>query len=404
MKGLATEESNPQIARDLRPFFVGWFLYVVVALLLGCAGLRTMSQSFDFRNFYTAGYLMRSSPSQLYDLQRQQQLQSALISPNPLALPFVHPSYEALLYAPFSLLSYGDAYLCYLLFNLLILAALFLYGYPLFAAYIPLWQPRPGLMLYPYLPLLVAFWHGQNALLFLWICCAVWLQIPKGHEFRAGSLLALGLFKFHVAIPIAILCAVRRSWRFSAGFLGTSAAVIVLCIWLTGGAGFVLFVHHLVTTSLVHDQSQAAQSAILVFPRGMVNLVGLLSPITQHLSAGLAFVTVAGVSIAVMGLGLYLVRIAEDESVAFAIAVLCGMLVSYHLYVSDAALILLPLALLAGRLSRTLLLTTYVLPLVVMLGMGRGWNFLLVAPVVWMLASAAGAARSREAVPEAAVG
>lgn len=381
----AATESKQQTVRDTRPFFIAWVLYCVVVLALGNFALRNISQSFDFRSFYAAGYLMRTGRSDLYDLSRQQEVQRTLISPSSGTLPFAHPSYEALLYAPFSLLSYGRAYLCYLLFNLLVLAVLFLYAYRLFSSYILLWQPRPGLMFYPFLPLFLAIWQGQNALIFLAICCAVWIQIEKGADFRAGSLLALALFKFHVAVPLAILCAVRRTWRFSAGFLFASAVVVAVCLSLTGRVGFILFLRHVVATSLLHDQSQAAQLAISVFPGNMVNLVGLLSPITQHLQAGLAFAAIAGVSLALTAVCLYQVRVAEDERVAFAIAVLCSMLVSYHLFISDASLILLPLALLARRLSRLLLLAIYAIPPLVVLGMGRGWNFLLAIPTIWML-------------------
>ena len=41
-----------------------------------------------------------------------------------------------------------------------------------------------------------------------------------------------------------------------------------------------------------------------------------------------------------------------ELSAAFSIAILCGLLVSYHLYMYDVTLVLLPVALLTGRYHR----------------------------------------------------
>jgi hypothetical protein len=68
---------------------------------------------FDFRQLYTAGYMVRSGhASELYVYDAQKAFQDTLISREQIALPFNHLAYEALLYAPFSLLFMAEGVLC----------------------------------------------------------------------------------------------------------------------------------------------------------------------------------------------------------------------------------------------------------------------------------------------------
>src|SRR5437868_4146483 len=395
---MATQATRPEAVPakpDVRPFFVGWSVYVLIVALFGVLLLRAASPSFDFRTFYAAGYLVRTQPSQLYDLGQQQQVQSALVSPGEIALPFLHPSYEALLFAPFSLLRYQAAYFSFIAVNLLLLAGIFVAAYPLFAQVIPVWQPRPGLMLFPYLPLLLTIWHGQDSLVFLLLCCLVWRQLESGHDTAAGCLLAAGLFKFQLAIPMAILLAARRGWRFCAAFVATGAVVVALCIEITGGTGAAMMLRLLTAGSLAGDNGTAAQQAMVIKPLAMPNLFGLLFPVTQHLPSRLAFVVVATVSLTVLAWCAYLVRAARQERVAFAISILCGGLVSYHMYLYDLTLLLLAVALLGAQAGRRALLLFYGVPLIVLLFTGPRWIFLLAIPALALLWRASRQANAR---------
>ena len=61
----------------------------------------------DFRQLYTAGYLVRSGRGhQLYDYDTQFRFQNELVSKAEIALPFIRPAYQALLFVPFSFLTY----------------------------------------------------------------------------------------------------------------------------------------------------------------------------------------------------------------------------------------------------------------------------------------------------------
>src|ERR1700760_3672148 len=82
-----------------------WLALASAVYLIAIIGRTGTAVSADFRSFYAAGQILRSRPAQLYNLNAQLAAQRASVSPSPHPLPFYHPSFEALLYAPFSLLT-----------------------------------------------------------------------------------------------------------------------------------------------------------------------------------------------------------------------------------------------------------------------------------------------------------
>jgi hypothetical protein len=73
-----------------------------------------------------------------------------------------------------------------------------------------------------------------------------------------------------------------------------------------------------------------------------------------------------------------------QQNIAFSIAMLCGLLVSFHLNIHDVTPALLPAALLVGRTQKYLLLPLFGLP-VLLLHLGSSWFFLLALPLGAML-------------------
>jgi hypothetical protein len=339
---------------------------------------------FDFRAFYAAGYLMRTHPSRLYDLTQQEQVQQALISPG-YFLPFYHPSYETLLLAPFSLLHYRSAYLAFIAFNMLGLLAVLFIARPLLSPSIPWLRTRPWLIFFLYLPLLLAMLLGQDSILLLLLCCMSWRQLESRRDMSAGCLLALTLFKFQIAIPLAILITVRRGWRFAAGFIMASTAVALLCIALVGSAGTADYIRALSGATSAINKSAVVEQRMGVYPFAMPNLAGLLfASGARFLRSPAAFNALTlTCSIGVFAWCARAIRRARLKT-AFSIAILCVLLVSYHLFIYDLTLALLPVALLADRIHRYILLALFALPLV-LLPFGTNSFFLLAVPVLAML-------------------
>ena len=65
----------------------------------------------DFRQLYAAGHIVRSGMTrQLYDYDVQKEFQDRFVSPEAIALPFIRPAYQAVLFVPFTFLSYRTSY------------------------------------------------------------------------------------------------------------------------------------------------------------------------------------------------------------------------------------------------------------------------------------------------------
>ena len=391
---------QPASNRQITPFLIAWCISLVLMESLGAGFVRLGSHaSFDFRSFYAAGYLIRTRPAQLYDLHEEALVQNRIVSPEQGVLPFYHLAYEALIYAPFSLLSYRLAYLAFIAFNMLLLLTAFFAARPIFSAIIPWWQPRPGLMVFLFIPMMIAVALGQDSILSMLFYCLAWRQMESGKDASAGCLLALALFKFHIALPIAALMAIRRGWRLSAGFLLTSVAVGLSCVGIVGWAGTVALIRQFTLATSAAGNSALAFHRAAVCPSAMPTLEGFLYACgTRFLPSHLAFTIVAACS---FGLFVWCARVVRrgEQNIAFSIAMLCGLLVSYHLYDYDLTLALIPAALLVGRAQKYLLLPLFGLP-VLLLHIGDHWYFLLALPLVAMLAYASVAACEMTASPE----
>lgn len=373
------------LPRSVKPFFVAWFIFFLIVGFIGF-GIARRGASVDFQSFYAAGYQLRTHPSQMYDLARQQEAQHA-VTPGSGFIAFYHPSYETLLFALFSFLDYRSAYLCFIALNMLLLIAAFFAVQPAFVELDPAWQSRSAVILFLFIPLLAVFAQGQDSLLSLLLYCLAWRQLRSGRDRSAGCLLALALFKFQFAIPIAILVAIRRGWRFSAGFLISCSGLFLLSVCIVGRTGAVDYVHLLTGAVSTVDKSVLAQKLALD-PRTMQNIAGLIYACGgRFLPSSLAFNALSG--ICALGIFAWCARAVRrvEHKAAFAIAMLCGLLVSYHFCFYDLALLLLPLALLAGRIHKSILITLFILPAIVM-GLGWNWGFLMAVPMLAMLAYA----------------
>ena len=173
----------------------------------------------DFRQLYTAGYLVRSGRGhQLYDYDTQFRFQNELVSKAEIALPFIRPAYQALLFAPFSFLTYRSAYFAFLAVNLALLWASFRLLRPKMNRIARVYPWLPAAMFLGFLPIAAALIQGQDSILLVTLLAVALVALDHKRELTAGILLGLGLFKFQIVIPIALLFLAWRRWRFFSGF------------------------------------------------------------------------------------------------------------------------------------------------------------------------------------------
>ena len=343
-------------------------------------------QTADFRCFYAAGVLARSDPAHLYDLSLQMQVQAEAVGPENGWLMFIQPPYEALRLAPFSLLPYRSAYLLMVAFNILLTIPCVLLAPIPFSNPIDPWQPAPGLLFFVFPPFLWAVAQGQSSILLLLLCCAAWNQLERNRNFNAGILLALGLFKLQIVIPLTFLLICWRGLSVLAGFALGSGLVTAISFCLVGLPGLRAFLGVLVTTSAVNG---AASGQI---PSKMPNLRGLVHSLADpYLPSFVATILTALLSAVLL---VWMARCLrnKDSDIAFALATIAALLLSYHLHVHDLTLLLLPIGLLAARPTKPftiLVFACFVLPPLLLLSGSDHTLFVLAIPSFALLFLAA---------------
>lgn len=367
---------------QIKPFVIAWCICLITMELLG-ARILSKASKIDFQFLYVAGYQVRTHPSEIYNLPQQDLLQRTLAN-KPGSMAFYHPAYEALLFAPLSLLKFRAAYFSFIAVNMLFLLAAFLVARNTFSSIIPLCQPRPGLIFFTFVPVYFAILLGQDAILSLMLYCMAWNQLESGKDINAGLFLALAMFKYQIVIPVALLIAIRRGWRFASGFLLGSTGVGLVSFCLIGLAGLKNYLRVMLGVTYF-DHPVARNIALVPEPSSMPNLAGLIFEFSSHLlHSAVAFNTlVIACSLTLLAWCARSIR-RGDAKVAFSIAVLGGLLLSYHLLIYELTILLLPIALLAGRIHRYIMVPLFVLPFVT-ISIGPQWIFLVGAPIMAML-------------------
>ena len=304
-------------------------------------GMRFALAGFaDFRAFYGAGTIVRTGQAaDLYDYELQHRVQNDVIGRRTAALPFTYPIYAALPFVPLSLLSYKAAFLAMLLLNLALLAAAVWMMLPHLEPLRTFLPSLPWLLFACFYPVGIALLQGQTSLALLLIFCLCFLAMEHGRIFLAGGLLALGLVKFQLVLPIVLLFALWRRWRFVGGFAAGAAGVALLCLALAGIPGWRNYGHALAAAAAA-GASGAAQYGSLFFSAKMPNLHGLTFALAGQARWGTMLLVLASAAVLLS---------AAAQPPSFPRAVVTALLVSYHLHLHDLSLLLLPLVLILNE-------------------------------------------------------
>jgi hypothetical protein len=255
-------------------------------------------------------------------------------------LPYSRLPYFALLMKPLTWLGYRTAYVVW---EIMMVAALAAFGI--------LWPhtSRPGkwILCCWSLPAWVSVLNGQDvALLLLWMALAVRL-LHREKAAAAGAVLALCAAKYHLMVLVPLVILAQRRWRMAAGAVATGAAMAVVSFLVAGA------------TWPWRYWAALADPLIQQGVSHMPNLNGLL----RVLPFGLALEGVAALLVAA-AVFLAARRTRELEG-PLALALVGGLLVSFHTWLADCALLLPALMMTAGagtaggraRISATALAT-----------------------------------------------
>jgi len=377
-----------------RKFHVVLYLLAMTLCNLVMAGdvvsrLRNGYQ--DFTIYYTGALLLRNGEaSKLYSLATQYQTQLAFTNV-PIrqgAVPYNHPPFEALLFVPFTLLGYWPAYLLWTAVSLVMIGMsvwLMRKQFPQLAAVSPFIL---GLGASAFFPLVLGIIHGQDEVLLEFLVVLAFICLDRGNDAAAGAFLAAGLFRPHLALPLAVLLAVRR-WRILLGFAPVALVLGGISVVLTGWRGQIDYVRFvfLVERSRIGNYGPQANPNI----RGLITgWHGLSVP-----SPFMGFVVLA-TSAFVFLVALFRIRNGRDSIVfAACLATVTTILVSFHSLCYDFTLLLPLLFFLLATMvggpgreidARTvlLLILLFLTPLYVYLLMVSDKYFLVGLILLWL--------------------
>jgi alpha-1,2-mannosyltransferase len=306
----------------------------------------------DFASFYTAGKIVQQrASSKLYDRSMQWQVQqdfapSVKIRKGP--LPYIRPPFEALLFLPFAYLSYPAAFVVWTVFKVLVLCGV---PFLLPKEFFPKSGPIPvrhvqGLLCLGFFPVAFDLVQGQDSILLLLVVTLAFMSLCRGSDFRSGIYLGLGLFKFHLVLPLFLVLLVKRRVNAILGFCCAALVLFLVSMWVVGWSGLVSYPRYL--WGLKEAPALAGMKSWT-----MPNIRGLLSPFLEDrrvpipLQLVLLAVTVCAIVIAA--------RIWRNDSnfrvniMGFSLCIVVTLLTGYYVNGYDLTLLILPL-LLAGSI------------------------------------------------------
>lgn len=273
----------------------------------------------DFRGFYASAQL---DARDLYNPDAIERAEARL-GQSQRFLPVVRLPFYIALISPLRHVGYRTAYW---LWQLASLAAVL--------GFVWLWPGTPkwitALACCWSAPLLECFIMGRDVGVILVVAAASLALLLRGRRFAAGCLMSLCLIKYNLFFPLPIFIAGRRQWRFGAGVLAGGMALLVLSFAVAGWSWPAQYLAELRMPTTTPNYS------------GIPNLHGWLgrshNAWIEAVATGLVLATV------------WLVVRRGDDLRAFAAMLAGGLLVSYHAFFGDAAMLIpVCLCLLAAR-------------------------------------------------------
>lgn len=304
----------------------------------------------DFTIFYGAAKMVREGLGHsLYNPQLQFQVQREFapgVSIRQGALPYNHPPFETLLFLPLTLLPYSSAYFAWLVANLLgllLIVALLRKQVPFLQQASPWWC---WFALATYFPIFVALLQGQDVIVLVLLLALGFLALQGNKDFLAGCWLGLGLFRFHLILPLLFILLWQKRTKTLFGFSTVSALLAVISAAIVGWKelwlypGYVWFIER----TMGHGA---------IVPSDMPNLRGTVSVLLGRNSDLLVVFVVGVISLALVLFVAERWRRQPEKklSLGFAAAVIVTVLVSYHAFAYDLSLLILPIFLVLDDLQ-----------------------------------------------------
>jgi hypothetical protein len=334
-------QSEPSAAAKRSVVLVG---VVVIEIVMAVALLPSTDhariETTDFLNFYVGATIVRDGHGRtLYQAGTQQLLLQSILGRR-VAEYYLHPPFEAAAFVPLSYLRIERAFVIWTLMNtaLVGLLPLFFIGRISFVAR----RPYLGLMGFAFPPVLASLTLGQDSILMLFLICAAYALSAKKRDFLAGLVLALATVKFQIVLILALLLLVSRKYRLIGGFVAGCAFLALASVLVTGGPEIIEYFRFVHQVDLHNGYGN-------VNPASMMNWRGLLAGIgwQDHLRI---YSTIGSVILITLGIvASRWIRSTENQELGFSLYLAIALAASPYNYFQDAAILLLPIALVMDR-------------------------------------------------------
>jgi hypothetical protein len=259
----------------------------------------------------------------------------------------LHPPFEILLFLPFTWMPYAKAYIVWSASNLV-----FLWGVVLVLwKYLPRLHPEFEVLAILYgsfLPVIICLIQGQDSILLLLLLSLSFAALAEGRDRRAGIFLALGLFKFHLVLPLIVALMVMRRWRVVAGFFLGFGSLLLVSFAVVGTRAtlkYIPFISHFSRHISVHASERTAM---------MPNVRGLVA----FLSGSFASAREQSLIVICLSAVILLLTIGwiwkfrkRPAAVWFSLVLAVTSLISYHYYIYNSVILVLPLLLVTNELA-----------------------------------------------------
>jgi hypothetical protein len=305
----------------------------------------------DFAVFYSSAAMVHErQASRLYDWDSENRFihrVSDVTRP-----PLNHLPYELLIFVPFTYLQFGAAYVLWTLLSVVMLAGVALLMRNL----------RPGastfcltfLTILAFFPVWFCLLQGQDSIVLLFLFALSFWLWRRGQDDVAGFVLALGMFRPQLALPFVLVAFLGGRWKFVRGFIPGAALAVALSTWVVGFHGMADYAQFLV--------SQGTESSPTILGKMYTIWPGLMPTWRGFLWVCLPSWVPGGIRNFLLLSGTFAglfwaakkLRSAKDPAsfnLSFAIAVSMVALVSFHSYLNDFSLMILPLLIFGAWLA-----------------------------------------------------
>ncbi len=296
----------------------------------------------DFTIFYTAGKIIHEKQgSRLYDNDLQKTIQrpfSSVRGTNGSSLPYNHPPFEALVFAPFARLSYLTAYFCWLGINILLVLGIPLVLRPHLTVLgkepIFLWL----LASFAFYPNFIALMQGQDSIFVLFCYCMAFAALRSKDEFRAGGWLALALCKFHLVLSFVLPFLLLKRKRFVAGFLAVAVVLLFIGLAAVGWRGWQAYPGYVLSSE---NNTNSLWNHALGNTANLRGLIWSVLPADRPWLRGGVLTLLSGLIFTAMVSAWRSSLTDADNQMVFCMGLIATVLLSYHLYTHDLSLIFL---------------------------------------------------------------